>query len=270
MVPPEHKEVAFVDSSVADWQGLVDGLRPGVEVVMLDAGRDGLAQMAEWAETHSGYDAIHVLSHGGEGMLELGTTLLTDATMANRQAELSNIGHALTEGGDILVYGCDVGKGADGLMFIGDLAAATQAEVAASDDVTGSADQGGNWTLERSTGAIEAGALASQSWDTAWAHPQQRVSIDSAITRAVARAFRWRRQLESGRHTSINELAKADKIDRGYVSKVLRLTLLAPDIVEAILAGRQPEGLKLADLLEPFPVDWAEQRDIFGMTVRCP
>ena len=97
-------------------------------------------------------------------------------------------------------------------------------------------------------------------------NPQQRVSIDSAITRAVARAFRWRRQLEFGRHASINELAKADKIDRGYVSKVLRLTLLAPDIVEAILAGRQPEGLKLADLLEPFPVEWAEQRERFGLS----
>ncbi len=96
-------------------------------------------------------------------------------------------------------------------------------------------------------------------------NPAQPVSIDNAIVRALARAFRWRRQLESGRHASINELAKADKIDRGYVSKVLRLTLLAPDIVEAILAGRQPEGLKLADLLEPFPVAWAEQRREFGL-----
>lgn len=69
--------------------------------------------------------------------------------------------------------------------------------------------------------------------------------------------------METGRHASINELAKADKIDRGYASKVLRLTLLAPDIIEAVLAGRQPEGLKLADLLEPFPVDWTEQRRAF-------
>ena len=94
-------------------------------------------------------------------------------------------------------------------------------------------------------------------------NPETRVPIDNAIIRALSRAFRWRRQLESGRHASINDLAKADKIDRGYASKVLRLTLLAPDIVEAILAGRQPEGLKLADLLEPFPVDWAEQRRRF-------
>lgn len=94
-------------------------------------------------------------------------------------------------------------------------------------------------------------------------NPQQRVSIDNAIVRALARAFRWRRQLETGRHASINELAKADRIDRAYASRVLRLTLLAPDIVEAILAGRQPERLKLRDLLEPFPVEWTEQRRLF-------
>jgi hypothetical protein len=94
-------------------------------------------------------------------------------------------------------------------------------------------------------------------------NPQSRVSIDNAIVRALARAFRWRRQLETGRHASINELAKADKIDRAYASRVLRLTLLAPDIVEAILAGRQPEKLTVRALLEPFPVEWSEQRRIF-------
>ena len=94
-------------------------------------------------------------------------------------------------------------------------------------------------------------------------NPETRVPIDNAIVRALARAFRWRRLLESGQYLSINELAKADKIDRGYASKVLRLTLLAPDIVEAIIGGRQPDGLKLANLLEPFPADWAEQRRQF-------
>ena len=94
-------------------------------------------------------------------------------------------------------------------------------------------------------------------------NPETRVPIDNAIVRALARAFRWRRLLESGQYLSINELAKADKIDRGYASKVLRLTLLAPDIVEAIIGGRQPEGLKLVNLLEPFPADWAEQRRQF-------
>ncbi len=82
---------------------------------------------------------------------------------------------------------------------------------------------------------------------------------DITLMKAVARAFRWRRMLESGQFTTINELAAAEKINSSYVSRVLRLTLLAPDIVEAILDGRQPEGMTLPALMEPFPVEWARQ-----------
>ncbi|CAA7615194.1 hypothetical protein [Magnetospirillum sp. SS-4] len=94
-------------------------------------------------------------------------------------------------------------------------------------------------------------------------NPETRVSVDSPIVRSLARAFRWRQLLESGRHASINELAKAERVDRAFASRVLRLTLLAPDIVEAILAGRQPEKLTVRALLGPFPVEWAEQRRMF-------
>ncbi|WP_370287453.1 hypothetical protein [Roseomonas sp. HF4] len=82
---------------------------------------------------------------------------------------------------------------------------------------------------------------------------------DITLIKAVARAFRWRRMLESGRFATINELAAAEKINSSYVSRVLRLTLLAPDIVEAILDGRQPEGTTLPALMQPFPVDWEGQ-----------
>jgi hypothetical protein len=82
---------------------------------------------------------------------------------------------------------------------------------------------------------------------------------DITLIKAVARAFRWRRMLESGRFAAINELAAAEKINASYVSRVLRLTLLAPDIVEAILDGRQPEGMTLPGLMKPFPVKWKRQ-----------
>jgi hypothetical protein len=82
---------------------------------------------------------------------------------------------------------------------------------------------------------------------------------DITLIKAVARAFRWRRMLETGRFATINELAAAEKINSSYVSRVLRLTLLAPDIVEAILDGRQPDGMTLPALMEPFPVEWARQ-----------
>ena len=82
---------------------------------------------------------------------------------------------------------------------------------------------------------------------------------DITLIKAVARAFRWRRMLETGSFATINELAAAEKINSSYVSRVLRLTLLAPDIVETILDGRQPEGMALPALMQPFPVKWERQ-----------
>jgi hypothetical protein len=85
-------------------------------------------------------------------------------------------------------------------------------------------------------------------------------AADTTLVKALARAFRWRRMMETGRFATINELAAAEKINSSYVSRVLRLTLLAPDIVEAILDGRQPEGMTLPGLMDPFPVEWERQR----------
>ena len=85
-------------------------------------------------------------------------------------------------------------------------------------------------------------------------------AADSTLVKALARAFRWRRMMETGRYRTINELVAAEKINRSYVSRLLRLTLLAPDIVEAILDGRQLEGMTLPGLMEFFPVDWGRQR----------
>ena len=83
---------------------------------------------------------------------------------------------------------------------------------------------------------------------------------DTTLVKALARAFRWLRMMEAGRFATINELAAAEKINSSYVSRLLRLTLLAPDIVEAILDGRQPEGMTLPGLMEPFPVEWGQQK----------
>jgi hypothetical protein len=85
--------------------------------------------------------------------------------------------------------------------------------------------------------------------------------IDSAMVKAIARAFRWREMLENGTHATIAEIAAAEKINESYVGRVLRLTLLAPDIVEAILSGRQPADMTLAVLMQPFAVGWTEQRN---------
>ena len=83
---------------------------------------------------------------------------------------------------------------------------------------------------------------------------------DVTLVKAIARAFRWRRMLETGRYTTVKELAAAERINASYVCRMLRLTLLAPDIVEAILDGRQPEGMTLPDLMKGVQVGWESQR----------
>lgn len=82
---------------------------------------------------------------------------------------------------------------------------------------------------------------------------------DSALVKALARAFRWKRMLESGEFNTIAELAEREGIAPSYMTRVLRLTLLAPDIVEAILDGKQGPEVTLVKVLEPFPVEWAQQ-----------
>ena len=90
-----------------------------------------------------------------------------------------------------------------------------------------------------------------------WAKP--RVRVDNTLIKALGRAFRWRKLLETGVYATVEEIAAAEKINTSYVSRVLRLTLLAPEIVEAILDGRQPAEITLAGLMRPFPVIWREQ-----------
>ena len=91
------------------------------------------------------------------------------------------------------------------------------------------------------------------------ATPAPRARVDSALLKALARGFRWRRLLETGDFATIEEIAGAEKINPSYVSRVLRMTLLAPEIVEAILSGRQPEGLTMARAMRPFPLEWRDQ-----------
>lgn len=86
--------------------------------------------------------------------------------------------------------------------------------------------------------------------------PTVVMRADPAMVKALARAFRYQRLLDEGRYASISEMAKAERIERGYLGTLLRLTLLAPELVEAILDRRQPAGLTLPRLMLPFPLKW--------------
>ncbi|WP_175304539.1 tandem-95 repeat protein [Candidatus Nitrospira nitrificans] len=150
-------EVVFVDPTVPNYRELLSGMNPDMEVIMLDGGQDGVEQMTAALSGRTGIDAIHVISHGAAGTLQLGTGTLTTESMSGEYAdELATIQQALSEQADILIYGCDFAEGEVGQAAVNRLAALTGADVQASNDFTGHMSLGGDWDFEVRTGAIEA------------------------------------------------------------------------------------------------------------------
>ncbi|HTO48732.1 MAG TPA: DUF4347 domain-containing protein, partial [Burkholderiales bacterium] len=137
-----------------------------LEVVLIDWKSDGIARITDTLARYSNLDAVHVISHARDGDVQLGSVGLDFQTLVKRAGEIKKWGDALAAGGDILFYGCDLAESADGKALVDAIARLTGADVAASENLTGSAAQGGDWTLEFKTGAIEAHALAGASdWD---------------------------------------------------------------------------------------------------------
>jgi len=151
----DFKQILFVDSSVTNADILLDGLDSTIKVFRLNAVTDGLTQMADAVKGYTGLDAIHILSHGSMGSLSLGTTTLNRNNLNNYRQQLTALGNALSDKGDLLLYGCNVAQGETGSQFIKTLAQYTGADVAASEDLTGNRIAGADWDLEKNIGKIE-------------------------------------------------------------------------------------------------------------------
>lgn len=158
-------QVVFVDGGLSDLETLLAGIAPEMEVVVIDPDQDGLTQIAAALDGRSGLSAIHIISHGGVGSLDVGTTVLNRDNMADYATQLDVIGRALSADGDLLLYGCNIAEGEAGLAFINQLATMTGADVAASMDLTGASSLNGDWVLEATTGGIEAGSLDVLAYD---------------------------------------------------------------------------------------------------------
>ena len=167
-------EIAFVDAGLENVDSLLAALRQdegeqrALEIVMLDPERDGIDQVTEALARYDDLSAIHLLTHGSNARLGLGSTTLDAAALQARSGEVAHWGDALASEADILIYGCDVAEDEAGRAFVRDLAALTGADVAASDDVTGATALGGDWDLEYQVGQIDARNGLAQAQSAAW------------------------------------------------------------------------------------------------------
>ena len=187
--PPatQRREVVFVDSTIADYQTLLAGINPEAEIIVLDGRRDGIAQITEALENRTGVDAIHLVAEGNEAELHLGTSFLTQNSLSTVYAQqFQQIGQSLSQNADLLIYGCNFGQGEAGQLAMQTLAQLTGADVAASTDYTGHADQTGNWVLETATGSIEASVVIGAYAQSAWDHVLATYTITSTFDGAGA------------------------------------------------------------------------------------
>ncbi len=179
-------ELVFIDARVPDQAALLADLNAqaqagrAIEVVMIAADEDGIARITQTLADRQGVSAVHLISHGDSGSAQLGNTVLDDATLATRAHDVASWGQAFTQDADLLIYGCDVGAQAGGQALVQGLAALTGADVAASDDLTGAALQGGDWQLEVQSGHIEALLAPSAQAQTAFSGVLAAVPIGKA------------------------------------------------------------------------------------------
>jgi hypothetical protein len=169
IIATPRKEIVFIEDNVADYQTIAANAGAGRQVVILDSSRDGLQQIADAVKGMSGIDALHVVTHGAEGQIGLGTLTLNAASAAEHKDLLAAIGSSMRADGDMLFYGCSVGAG-QGADLIGQLAIATGADVAASNNSTGDTALGGDWNLEVTAGSIETPALVNAALAAQYHH----------------------------------------------------------------------------------------------------
>ncbi len=178
--PPSPSQLVIIDSQINNWQSLAGNVGADSDVLILNSSSDGLVQISDYltarsvsagAQRFSPLQSIHLISHGSAGSLLLGSSTVTAGNLASYSRQLATIGNALSQNGDILLYGCNVAADQAGLQFINRFAALTNADVSASNDITGSAALGGDWQLEAATGTIE----ASSAFSTTTLNPYQDI-----------------------------------------------------------------------------------------------
>ncbi|WP_160167686.1 DUF4347 domain-containing protein [Methylomonas sp. MK1] len=169
-----RNEIVFVDTRVLGYESLLNDIKRSdvsdrnLEIITLDSSTNGIQQITQILAERDNLDAVHIISHGSDGSLDLGNSQLNFDTLIQNQTDISAWGDSFNANGDILLYGCNVAETQFGQSFVEYLSGITNTEVAASEDTTGSADLGGDWLLEYQSGDVETEIVVSAAGQSEW------------------------------------------------------------------------------------------------------
>ena len=178
------KELVFIDSRTPDYQAMVDDLRANrpdteFELIIIGAEEDGIDKISSTLASVDPVAAIHIISHGSGGAVQLGSVILNNDVINERGDELLEWSDELTDDADILIYGCNLAATDEGVALVDNIALLTDADVAASDDTTGHESLGGNWQLEYVTGQVTTDVVFSPDLQENWAGKLDVVFVDT-------------------------------------------------------------------------------------------
>ncbi|MGI9517995.1 MAG: DUF4347 domain-containing protein, partial [Pirellulaceae bacterium] len=165
-------ELIFIDTGVDEYQSMIDDVQSrfndgSVQVILLD-GDDAISQITDALADHDNLQAVHIVSHGNQGQVNLGDVALSRDNLASYAGQIAMWSTALSADADMLFYGCDLAGNAAGVELLESLSELTDADVAASDDATGHASLGGDWDLEFSVGMVEASVVFTEFAKAEW------------------------------------------------------------------------------------------------------
>ena len=184
----EVSEVFVIDSNTPDAERLLDDLQAQkdagrkIEVFWLDSQRDGIEQISDMLAKYSGLEAVHIVSHGAAGEVQLGNSRLTLDSLSGYAGELAQWGHSLSSDADILFYGCDLAATESGRWLVDSISVLTGADVAASSDLTGNRRLGGDWLLEFASGPVAAADAFSEQTQAEWEGLLNAVSFQNGTS----------------------------------------------------------------------------------------
>ncbi|MDI1258673.1 Ig-like domain-containing protein [Aquabacterium sp.] len=181
-------ELVFVDAAVPEADKLIQAIQANassskvIEVVVIQAGEDGLAVITNALQHRQDLDAVHIISHGDALGLTLGNSRLDTASLNANLGSISSWGQSLAPEADLLLYGCDLSSSAEGRALADNLALLTGADVAASDDLTGATSLGGDWDLEYQHGQIETTVVVEGEAVALWDHVLATLTLQEGTT----------------------------------------------------------------------------------------
>ena len=152
-----RKEIVFIDSGVDNYQTIVDAIDSSKSIYLIDSNENGFDKMQNVLQDQSDIDAVHIIGHASAGQVVLGNSILNADKINSFSNTLQSIGNSLTPDGDLLFYGCNLAQGEQGKLLIQQIGNITQADIAASDDITG---KGGDWDLEKKYGIVETNGIS--------------------------------------------------------------------------------------------------------------